>query len=245
MANHVRFTAKGGHFIADVNHRLGCTLRRRSFRRNWRTARQNAVQKNRCDGQGVIALQRARPWCAVLIGLALTSATYAAPLRDEPRSASHHFVDFRARSGGAAGHTYVIFGNIDDRGRILSARVAGFYPRGELSQSVFSVLMPMPGYIGSEPADRAVAPSAIYRRRLNADAYARLVTTVESLRKTQPTWRVLFFNCNAFAAETARSIGLRVPPTLEFPNEFVYGLYSMNRPTSVTPVHYSQDRKSE
>lgn len=185
---------------------------------------------------GVITLQRTRLCFAGLVGLTLTSATfaYAAPLRGELPPTTQHFVDFRARSGGIFGHTYVVYGNIDNRGHILRARAAGFYPRGELSQTVLSALLPMPSYVGLEPSDRNRLPSMIYRRRLNADAYARLVATVESLRKTPPAWHLFFFNCNAFTAKIARSIGLRAPPTLELPNDFVRGLYSMNKPIGAT-----------
>ncbi len=181
-------------------------------------------------------MQFARLWFTGLIGLTLTSATltHAAPLRRESKSGSHHFVEFRARYSSVVGHTYVVYGKIDDRGRILKARAAGFYPRGVFSESVFAALLPLPGYVGSEPADHSHEPSAIYRRRLNASEYARLVNTVESLRKTQPVWDLLFFNCNAFTAEAARSIGLRVPSTLELPNDFVRDIYSMNRPTGAT-----------
>ncbi len=167
-----------------------------------------------------------------LVGLTLTSVTFAygAPLRGEPAPAGYHFVDFRARTGGVFGHTYIVYGNIDDSGRILRARAAGFYPRGEISQSVLSALLPMPSYVGLEASDRSHRPSVIYRRYLNADAYARLVTTVESMRRMQPPWNLIFFNCNAFTAKVARSIGLRAPPTLELPNDFVRGLYAMNTP---------------
>jgi hypothetical protein len=180
-------------------------------------------------------MQCVRIFFTGLVGLTLTFVTlaYAAPLRGESPSTSNYFVDFRARSGGVVGHTYVVYGNIDSRGRILRARAAGFYPHGKFSESVLSALLPMPGYVGLEPSDRGRPPSVIYRRRMNADAYARFVTTVETLRKRQPVWHLLFFNCNTFTAKLARSIGLRAPPSLEFPNDFVRGLYSMNRPTGI------------
>ncbi len=176
-------------------------------------------------------MQCVRLFFGGLVGLTLTSATlaYSAPSRGELPPASHHFVDFRARPGSPVGHTYVVYGNIDDRGRILTARAAGFYPHGTFSQSVLAALLPMPGYVGLEPSDRDRPPSMIYRQRLNADEYVHFVSKVESLRKTQPAWHLLFFNCNAFSGNLARSIGLRAPPSLELPNDFVRSLYSMNR----------------
>jgi hypothetical protein len=182
-------------------------------------------------------MQRRRLCFAALVGLTLACASFAhaAPLRGEPAKPGHYFVDFRARKGGVFGHTYVVYGKIDGHGRILNARATGFYPRGQISQSVLSVVLPMPSYIGLEPSDRGRRPSAIYRRYLHADAYARLVGTVERMDRRRRPWHLLFNNCNAFTARIARSIGLRTPPTLELPNEFVQGLYAMNRAADAPP----------
>jgi hypothetical protein len=225
--------------IADINYLFTTKLRRRPFRRNCRMQRQpvGKTTKPRRRDRG-IAMQRRRLCFAALVGLTLTSAPFAqgAPLRGEPAKAGYYFVDFRARSGGVFGHTYVVYGKIDGRGRILNAHATGFYPRGQISQSVLSVALPMPSYVGLEPSDRGRPPSAIYRRYLHADAYARLVTTVESMRERRRPWHLLFYNCNAFTARIARSIGLRTPPTLELPNSFVHGLYAMNRAVGAPPA---------
>ena len=176
-------------------------------------------------------MHRRRLWLAALVGLTLASAPCAqgAPLGGVSAKADYYFVDFRARKGGVFGHTYVVYGKIDGRGRILNAHATGFYPRGEISQTVLSAVLPMPSYIGLEPSDRGRRPSAIYRRYLHADAYARLVTTVERMDRRRRPWHLVFNNCNAFTARIARSIGLRTPPTLELPNAFVRRLYTMNR----------------
>ncbi len=178
---------------------------------------------------GATRIRCALSCLAGAIGLTLASIACAAPLRGEPQAASYHFVDFRARAGGALGHTYVVYGTIDNRGRIVTARAAGFYPSGAFSESVLSVLLPMPGYVGLEPSDGNRPPSSVYRRYLSADSYARLAATVERLRRTQHGWHLLLFNCNAFTARVARSIGLRVPSSLELPDDFIRGLYLMNR----------------
>lgn len=163
-----------------------------------------------------------------LISLAMTSFACATPLRGNLPPARYHFIDFRARSGGALGHTYVVYGTIDNHGRILAARAAGFYPSGVFSESVLSAFLPMPGFVGLEPSDGNRPPSAIYRQYLTARSYARLVVTVERLRRTEQGWHLFFFNCNALTAEVARSIGLRAPSSLELPNDFIRGLYLLN-----------------
>ncbi len=177
------------------------------------------------------------PFVVGFAWLALTSFVGAAPLHAGVPAASYHFVDFRARSTGYVGHTYVVYGTIDDRGRIVTARAAGFYPRGALSESVFSTVLPMPSFVGLERSDRSDPPSAVFRLRLGASSYRRLVTTVERLRRRQPPWHLFFFNCNAFTASVARSIGLRVPSTLELPTDFISGLHSINH---LPPVKFDR-----
>ena len=86
----------------------------------------------------------------------------------------------------------------------------------------------MPSYVGLELSDRGRPPSAVYRRYLNVRTYWHLVPMVEAMRKNPLLWHLLFFNCNAFTAEIARSIGLRAPLTLELPTDFVRDLYAMN-----------------
>jgi hypothetical protein len=184
-------------------------------------------------------MQRRRLCFAALVGLTLTFAPCAqsAPLHGElAPKAGYYFVDFRARKGGVFGHTYIVYGKIDGHGHILNARATGFYPRGEISQTVLSAVLPMPSYIGLEPSDRGRRPSAIYRRYLHAGAYMRLVTTVERMDKRHRPWHLLLNNCNAFTARIARSIGLRTPATLELPNDFVRRLYKMNRAVGAPPA---------
>ncbi len=143
-------------------------------------------------------------------------------------SAGYYFVDFRARPGGVFGHTFVVYGRMDGRGRVRQPRYAGLYPDGVLSQTALLALLAVPGNVRGGPADHHRRPDVIYRRRISAAAYARLAGTVHHERKMPQTWDLIFYNCNSFAAEVASSIGLRTPPTFEFPTDFVRDLYVMN-----------------
>ena len=184
-------------------------------------------------------MQPATLCLAGLIGLAAAAATpvRADRLRNAPPSAGHYFVDFRARPGGVFGHTYVVYGGMDGRGRVVQPRYVGLYPSGAFSQTALLALLAVPGSISTEPADRHRRPDIVYRRRLSAAAYARLAGTVHRERKTPQAWDLIFYNCNSFAAEVANAIGLRTPPTFEFPNDFVRDLYVMNRSNRVVRAH--------
>ena len=87
----------------------------------------------------------------------------------------------------------------------------------------------MPGEVGTDRDDRKRPPTMIYRRRLSPAAFERLASVMQRQRRRPQLWNLLFYNCNSFAAEMAKSIGLRTPSTLELPNDFVRGLYAMNR----------------
>lgn len=174
-------------------------------------------------------MRRALSFIVGLISLTFAASACATPLRAGHPSASYHFVEFRARDG-LSGHTYVVYGKADRRGRILVARAAGFFPDGALAETALTVFLPFPGRVGLQPADRSDPPTAIYRLYLDAHRYARLVATVKRLRKTESGWHLLSFNCNAFVVRVAQSIGLRAPSSLQLPNEFIRNLYLLNRP---------------
>ena len=184
-------------------------------------------------------MQPAKLCLAGLIGLAAATATpvRADRLRDAPPPAGHYFVEFRARPGGVFGHTYVVYGGMDGRGRVLQPRYVGLYPSGAFSQTALLAVLAVPGNVSTEPADRHRRPNIVYRRRISPAVYARLAGAVHRERKTPQMWDLIFYNCNSFAAEIANSIGLRTPPTFEFPTDFVRDLYVMNRSNGAVRVH--------
>ena len=176
-------------------------------------------------------MQPARLWLVGLVALTSLTSTlaHADRLRRGGQASGHYFVDFRARPGGVFGHTYVVYGRMDERGRVLRPQYAGLYPGGAFSQSVLLALLVVPGRVSAHAADHKQMPKLVYRRRLSPAAYERLTYTVHVQRKTPQTWDLLLYNCNSFAADVASSIGMRTPPTLEFPTDFVRDLYVMNR----------------
>lgn len=191
-----------------------------------------------------------RPALRYLVGALALAATASAPARAEYRRAGaqpsgSYVVDFRARPGGVFGHTYVVYGRIDARGRIVRPRYAGLYPGGPFSQTALLALLAVPGKITVRPIDHERTPKMIYRRRLSPTAYARLSRAVRIRQTTPQAWDLLLNNCNSFAAEIAAAIGLRTPPTIEFPDDFVRDLFVMNRAPRATRrrMHASRPRR--
>jgi hypothetical protein len=160
----------------------------------------------------------------------LTGAVLAVSFPIAADAASNRYVvEFRARDGGVFGHTYVAYGSVDRAGRLRHPHYAGFYPSGVLSQTALLAVLVTPAKVGAETWDRTKRTEMVYRRELSARTYARLVREVGTLRRTRPFWHLIFYNCNSFAADVARWMGLQVPSTLQVPKDFVQQLYVLNR----------------
>lgn len=144
-------------------------------------------------------------------------------------AASRYVVEFRARDGGVFGHTYVAYGPTDRDGVLRRPHYAGFYPSGMLSQTALLAVLVTPAKVGMEDWDRTKRTEMVYRRELSPRGYARLVREVAELRRTRPFWHLVLYNCNSFAADVARWMGLQVPWTLQVPKDFVQQLYVLNR----------------
>jgi hypothetical protein len=163
------------------------------------------------------------------IGVSIAALLIAVSLPAAAAAASRYVVEFRARDGGVFGHTYVAYGLTDRDGRLRRPHYAGFYPSGVLSQTALLAIFVTPAKVGSEPWDKTKRTEMVYRRALSSRDYARLVRDVDDLRRIRPFWHLILYNCNSFAADVARWMGLRVPSTLQVPKDFVQQLYVLNR----------------
>ena len=139
-----------------------------------------------------------------------------------------YFIDFRARSSGMIGHTYIIYGRIDSSGRMLEVHHAGFYPRDEYHESPILGVALVSGYVTLKPENPRELPNMIYRRRLTAQQYALVHATVHDLKQSKPLWHLMMNNCNDFAATVAHSIGMVTPPSLLTPHMFVRAMRAIN-----------------
>lgn len=162
---------------------------------------------------------------ALAAGAILAGASAAAA----PAVNGRYVVEFRARSGGFFGHTYIAYGRVDNRGRLRDPRYAGFYPSGALTDTPFLAVLAAPGRVSLKPRDRNVRSDLVYRREISPQTYARLSSEIRNLRRERPLWHLTLYNCNSFAGDVAQWMGLRVPPTLQLPRNFVRGLYDLNR----------------
>jgi hypothetical protein len=171
---------------------------------------------------------RRAPLLAILCLLALPATAAAQDARDRAPADASYFMDFRARSGGMLGHTFVVYGRIE-RGRALEHGSAGLYPHDKYSDSLLPALIPVAGYVNVKKEGPELGKTtAVYRRRLDARQYRHLQLTILRLRARRARWHLIFYNCNDFAVQVAREMGLWTPTSLMAPHVFVHSLRAMN-----------------
>jgi hypothetical protein len=148
-------------------------------------------------------------------------------LAETQRGAERYFVDFHARSRPSiSGHNFIVYGRLNSDGRIAEAQVVGFSPDSDRNWA--SYFLPLPGLLGREGADLRERSVVVYRRYLSAAEFNRVNAKLRQLKATRPHWHFIFFNCNDFVADVARSIGLYRPPSLLPPIIYVTLLQALN-----------------
>jgi hypothetical protein len=155
----------------------------------------------------------------------------AAPAPAQPRGASvaGYFVDFRSRPAYLFGHSFIVYGRLDNRGKPVGTHLAGIYPiDGQAGLIMGSAVFPVRASVRAVHGDYQERPSNIYRRRLTAAQYARLLRVVNGLRRSEREWNLLFKNCNDFAIEVAKGMDMTTPPSWLPPYYFVAGLRMLN-----------------
>ena len=90
--------------------------------------------------------------------------------------------------------------------------------------------MPVPsdtGWTDGDLEDRYI--TSRYRVLLNKDQYDRVVAHIRDLQSRSHFWSVEMYNCNAFVADIATFMGLKVPSSSWiYPRVFVNNLRKVN-----------------
>ncbi len=161
---------------------------------------------------------------------AVSTAAMPAAGATRPAAVERYAVEFRARPGGVAGHSYVVFGKLDSGGKLRRPSYAGFRPNdGALGFIVGSVV----AYSGTfQPSEEDIngPVSTVYRRLVTGAQYRKLTAYVAKARQNFQHWNLVGNNCNDFVAGVAEALGMRAPSTLLPPDGFVELLRVMNEP---------------
>lgn len=181
--------------------------------------------------------------CSALLAITLWGAAAAGPAKqvatigtataeqatEQPAAVARYFVDFRSRPGYLFGHTFIVYGQIDEHGRPAKTHYAGNYPIDGQRGLILGSLISVPSSVRGVREDYKERPTNIYRRRLSPAEFAKLKRVVSHLRASKRQWNLLFQNCNDFAIEVAHRMGMETPLSWLPPSAFIDSLREMNK----------------
>lgn len=141
-----------------------------------------------------------------------------------------YYIEFRSRYALSYGHTYVAFGRVGSK-----PEVAGLHPKSNSEVPyVLGHFVPVPAETGWSDGDLEEAyRSASWRVKLSESQYRAIVADIRKLQARSTMWHAALYNCNAFVAEIARSMGYKAPAIQLRPQQFVTRLREMNEGTPV------------
>ena len=148
-------------------------------------------------------------------------------------SDKRYFIEFRARYALSYGHSYVVYGRLNEQGGMIHPQVAGLHPKSKSeARYVAGHFVPVPAETGWSDGDlEEEYRSASWRVMLSEAEFKKVSADIRRLQASSPVWHAALYNCNAFVADIARSLGYRTPPIWLRPQEFITQLRKMQTGT--------------
>ena len=141
------------------------------------------------------------------------------------------FIEFRSRGAASYGHTFVFHGRLGGGNKFAEFKVAGLHPKGDdASTYLMGHVVPVPAETGVSYGDLDEQYlTARFCVTLNEAEYRKAAAYIRQLQATTKTWHASGYNCNSFASDIAKSIGLDSPnPNLYVPERFINRLRDLN-----------------
>jgi hypothetical protein len=175
---------------------------------------------------------------AMALDLGTASAQTSAPQIVRPASnntsivtsgSGQYYFEFRSRQAWDYGHTFVVFGRVGEPPS--KKNVAGLSPKGDDPQMwLMGHYVPVPsdtGWTDGDLEDQYI--TSRYRVLVSKEQYDRTVAYIRQLQAKSTTWSVELYNCNAFVADIAKFMGLKVPASSWiYPKVFVSNMRKIN-----------------
>lgn len=141
-----------------------------------------------------------------------------------------YFIEFRSRYALSYGHSFVIFGRMNQSGKMINPQVAGLHPASDsVVPYILGHFIPVPAETGWSDGDlEDKYRSAYWRVMLNEAEYNNAVAKIRKVQARSPVWHAAVYNCNAFVASVARSMGYKTPSIWLMPQQFMTKLREMN-----------------
>ena len=140
-----------------------------------------------------------------------------------------YFIEFRSRSALSYGHTFAVVGRVGSK--ITAAKCCRLHPFTESSVPwVLGHLVPVPsenGFSDGDIEDEYITMR--YRVFLTTAEHQKLMAYLAKLKAKSPLWHAALYNCNAYVADIAESLGLKAPfNKWQYPKEFITELKELN-----------------
>jgi hypothetical protein len=155
--------------------------------------------------------------------------------RQKHQNAGQPFIEFRSRYALSYGHTFVVFGRLNDRGEVGEIKpemVAGLHPKGETSE-LWTI-----GHVVFVPADTGWSDGDLeeeyvsnrFRVLLSEEQFAKLVAHIRHKQANSPMWHAALYNCNLWTGEIAQYLGLRTGFHWLAPADYIQKIKDLNTP---------------
>jgi hypothetical protein len=130
--------------------------------------------------------------------------------------AGRYFVEFRSRYALSYGHTFLVYGRLNEKGEVgelTDKNVAGFHPAGAGSELwMIGHAVPVPAETGPSDGDlEEEYVSARYRVYLTEAEYRTAAAHINAKRAKGGLWHAATYNCNLWVGEIATFMGLKAP----------------------------------
>lgn len=127
------------------------------------------------------------------------------------------------------GHTYIAYGRLSELGQPLDEHVIMLSPIGGYGGAALASAVPMPGVLKPVTDDCKIKPIAAYRVSLSAQDYEKLLLRIRKANKEKPAYALFAYNCNHFASDIAKSVGILPPKNAYVPAlQYIYGVIEAN-----------------
>lgn len=179
-------------------------------------------------GTAAVRVQSQKPVTAAKIKEPVKAVGCKTALKSE----KPYFVEFRSRTAASFGHTFVFYGRLSSGDKFASFQIAGLHPAGDSAVTYAAGLMvPVSAETGVSDGDLDEQYlTARYCVTLSEPEFKKVVAYIKQLQSEKKTWHGSSYNCNSFAGDIAKFIGLKTPSiiSLVYPEVFINNLLAVN-----------------
>ena len=129
------------------------------------------------------------------------------------KNGDRHYLEFRTRPypGSPSGHMYVVFGELDAGGKVLSRYHIGLAPDGLAIGFIGGALVEVPAHVTPRYMECSGGVIDAWRISISPAQYAAVTRWARASLLKPPLWSMFKYNCNHFAAQFGDIIGLKHP----------------------------------